>query len=317
MAKDLLSKIFLQIKKEKYKIFCPEIKDEEIFISELENPPSKDLLGTITGKSWKYFLMPPRETILNFEKKIRAPKFSKNKKALFGMNIVDLKALEICDTVFKDDVYYQKNRKNILIVGFSPALKNFKNDFFEFVSLEETPFDIFIESKENPIFYAGSKKGARILKKCGLKFKEIKYSQRKKDEKVFAIKKMINKGAEIWNEIGEICLACGKCTTVCPTCYCFDLESATGPEKKMERCSGNCFYDDFTRIAGPPPKAGEPSGHKFLNDPKEKIFFWYYHKFVRVPHGYGLPGCVGCGRCTAACPVGIDIQKNIKRLLKK
>jgi anaerobic sulfite reductase subunit A len=158
-------------------------------------------------------------------------------------------------------------------------------------------------------FYAQTPAGEKILKSAGLKYEFIKYAPRKNDKKVLAIKKALEKSANIkmWDELGKICLACGKCTIACPTCYCFDMESKIGPECETERCSGNCFYDDFTRIAG---------GHKFLNSPKEKIFFWYYHKFARIPFGYDLPGCVDCGRCTAVCPVGIDIAENIGKLLK-
>ena len=27
----------------------------------------------------------------------------------------------------------------------------------------------------------------------------------------------------LWKELGERCLACGSCTIVCPTCYCFNV----------------------------------------------------------------------------------------------
>ena len=49
---------------------------------------------------------------------------------------------------------------------------------------------------------------------------------------------------------------------------------------------------------------------------KKKIYFWYVHKFVRIPKEYKLPGCVSCGRCVKACPVGIDIFRNIAKLGK-
>ena len=244
------------------------------------------------------------------------------------MNIFDLKGLELYDRVFENDFYYQNNRKNILVVGFSDQpLDKLKTIFFDTDKiLENLVFDIFIEAHilssrtksgakqraemRDLKFYSGSKRGAKILKNCGIKFKEIKYNPRKEDKKVLKLKKVIenSQNKKLWDELGKICLACGKCTIACPTCFCFDIESVIGPDKKAERTSGNCFFDDFTRIAG---------GHKFLNSPAEKIKFWYYHKFVRLPQDYGLPGCVDCGRCTAVCPVGININENIKRLLKE
>jgi len=34
----------------------------------------------------------------------------------------------------------------------------------------------------------------------------------------------INYGSNIWDTLGERCLACGSCTNVCPTCFCFDVQ---------------------------------------------------------------------------------------------
>ena len=29
--------------------------------------------------------------------------------------------------------------------------------------------------------------------------------------------------SRVWKDIEDRCLACGNCTNVCPTCYCFDI----------------------------------------------------------------------------------------------
>lgn len=316
---DNFAKIFEALQKSGFKVFGPKEQDGELHILELDKtPPAPSPSRSFRAGGlfqrgeqytwpWKYFFTPPRETLCKFGKKIEAPKFIEEKKALFGMSIFDCKALELYDKVFEDDFYYQQNRKNLFIIGYSPvSLAKIKTPFFE-VDLASAIFDIFIEGAK---LYARGKRVEKILKSAGLKYKTIPYKKNEHDKKVAAIAKAMEAGkdSKLWDELGEICLACGKCTIACPTCYCFDLESKLGPECQTERCSGNCFYDDFTRIAG---------GHKFLNNPKEKIFFWYYHKFVRIPHGYGLPGCTDCGRCTAVCPVGINIKQNIERLLKE
>ena len=311
MRNDDFLKVFDKLQKEGYLVYGPKIQDDESHILELKEIPDLKLLEKISERPFKYFLMPEREVLYKYNNKKPKedlPKFLK--RALFGMSIFDLKALELYDRVFRNDIYYQNNRKNLLIIGYSAIpVKNYKTIFFTIDEkiLENIVFDVFIEGAK---FYAQSEKGEKILKKCGLKYKKIIYNPRKEDKKVLAIKKAVeaSKDNKLWNELGKICLACGKCTIACPTCFCFDIESVLGPERKTERCSGNCFYDDFTRIAG---------GHKFLKNPKDKIFFWYYHKFVRIPHEYGLPGCADCGRCTAVCPVAINIENNIKRLLKE
>lgn len=305
-----MEKVFKALKKSGYKIFGPKEQDGELHILEFDAFPFNlppDYGEEKNIRPWKYFFTPTRETLLKFGKKIKTPEFLKEKKALFGMGLFDCKALELYDKVFADDIYYQQNRKNIFVIGYSPVpIEKIKTPFFE-VDPASVVFDIFIEGTK---LYARGEQAEKILKFAGLNYKVIPYKKNESDKKVLAIKKAMESGkdSKMWDELGKICLACGKCTIACPTCYCFDLESQIGPECGTERCSGNCFYDDFTRIAG---------GHKFLNNPKEKIFFWYYHKFVRIPHGYGLPGCTDCGRCTAVCPVGIDIKKNVERLLSE
>jgi len=115
-----------------------------------------------------------------------------------------------------------------------------------------------------------------------------------------------NENLEIWKELGKRCIECGQCSMVCPTCFCFSFKHDSS--KKTKRTMGTCFNHDFSEIAG---------GHKFLNRASQRIYFWYYHKFVRIPLEYNLPGCVKCRHCAKVCPVGIDIRKVIKKILMK
>ncbi|MFH1392577.1 MAG: 4Fe-4S dicluster domain-containing protein [bacterium] len=139
-------------------------------------------------------------------------------------------------------------------------------------------------------------------KKLKIKAKKPRLSWRMKRIKK-KMQKKFNK--KLWSELGKKCIECGQCTMVCPTCFCFRFEDSS--DKKRKLLPDSCFYHDFSEITG---------NYKFLNNTAKRIYFWYYHKFVRIPEEHNLPGCVECGRCTKACPVGIDIKKVLKEILK-
>jgi ferredoxin len=110
-----------------------------------------------------------------------------------------------------------------------------------------------------------------------------------------------------WAEVAERCLACGSCTSVCPTCFCVTTEDftdlAAGHATRVRRWD-SCFSVDFTYIHGGNVRSS--IGARYRQ--------WLTHKLGSWHEQFGTSGCVGCGRCITWCPAGIDITEEARAL---
>jgi len=113
--------------------------------------------------------------------------------------------------------------------------------------------------------------------------------------------------APVWEEVALLCLGCGICTVVCPTCHCFDVrDERRGEGGGRFRMWDSCMFQAFTGLAGGEnPRAG--------HTPRFRQRF--LHKLAYFPENHGAPACVGCGRCTRSCPQGIGIEEIASRLM--
>jgi len=103
-----------------------------------------------------------------------------------------------------------------------------------------------------------------------------------------------------WETLGRECLSCGGCTFVCPVCHCFNIIDLGIPDGERVRCRDTCILSGFSRMT---------SGANPRRTLGERMHNWYLDKFEYIPQKTGLPGCVGCGRCTRVCLAEIDRWK--------
>ncbi|MGD0311988.1 MAG: 4Fe-4S dicluster domain-containing protein [Acidimicrobiales bacterium] len=104
-----------------------------------------------------------------------------------------------------------------------------------------------------------------------------------------------------WDEVADRCLACGNCTLVCPTCFCSDVSDTTDLSGEVERRRtwASCFDLDHSHLHGGPVRSSTSSRYRQ----------WLTHKLSTWWDQFDTSGCVGCGRCIAWCPVGIDLTE--------
>jgi sulfhydrogenase subunit beta (sulfur reductase) len=279
----------------------------------------------------KKFFLPPRETLFRFEPGkgyLPTSEDLDRRLVLFGVHACDVYAINILDEVFGGrfpDPYFQARRKNTAIIGIDCTpdehcfCHSMRADFVDH------GFDLFFHDLGEHYFtLVGTALGDDMVIASAALFQPVEeadvreYKRRSSAKRAsFQLAVEIRDLPEIfeleydstlWNELGERCLACGACSMVCPTCYCYDVADKVelgGRAGTRLRSWDSCFFPSHAAIA---------SGENFRSRRADRIKFRYYHKQRGFVAEYGRPSCVGCGRCIEACPVGIDVTEVINRL---
>jgi sulfhydrogenase subunit beta (sulfur reductase) len=254
---------------------------------------------------------------------------------IFGMHTCDQHAVRLFDRIFShgfSDQHYQLQRDKTLIVGLECTHPCSEQSFCRSMGTTSPAPDVFdlhvVDLGTDYCIEVGSSRGAPLIanfsgffaaSKADLALRNQVLSDKwdrfpyRLDCDVTELPPLLGSSHESphWQELGDKCLACGMCTQVCPTCYCFNIEDRVNlqlTEGQRYRQWDSCQVNEFALVAG---------GHNF----REKRAARQRHRFMRkAKYQYDandMVGCVGCGRCASACLVHITPITTINALWAK
>ena len=278
----------------------------------------------------KKFFQPTVETLLTFgadgkcESQLDSEKF-----ILIGVHPYDMIAINQLDKLFSEnycDAHYLTRRKNATIIAcdVATASKNVFASSMGTATIKEG-FDILLtEVGDGYTVEAATEKGQALLQKAKgatdadekdlKKRQQIQENNQKSLNKhklkcsITDIPKLLDKAYKhpVWEEKAKTCFSCGSCNTVCPTCYCFNVQDCLNwnlKSGKRQRAWDGCLLDGFTLVAG---------GHEFRKSRADRFRHRLYRKGKYVPEKIGGEiACVGCGRCVGACLPDIANPVNV------
>ncbi|MFS8065083.1 MAG: 4Fe-4S dicluster domain-containing protein, partial [Byssovorax sp.] len=288
--------------------------------------------GYVVGPhTWKQHLFPPREKLFQARRRPDGrvgfdPVLPEDPKTAFlGVRACEVAAIEVQDRVFLDGPHaeprYAARRTGAFLVGVS-CLEPGELCFCASMSTgPRVDHGVDLSMVELPsvfLFEAGTERGRTVLDRLPTR-PATDEEQRRFDEGTDEARGKMGRTLDPrglpellfgnldhprWEAVAQRCLACGNCTSVCPTCFCSSAHEESdllGDASARMRTWDSCFSEEHAEI----------HGVNFRPTTRDRYRQWLTHKVGSWVSQYGTSGCVGCGRCIAWCPVGIDLTEEI------
>ena len=308
-----------------YRVVGPVEANGGIAFDVLTDPAALRLEYPTTILPPKKYLLPTREVLFRYNRSNGGtvePAPDAQPTVILGVHTCDLHGIQLLDQVFMTgypDPNYTRRRKKTLIIGIECLNPCDEHSFCKSMGTltADEGYDLHLTDLGDAYAVdvgtdagrellhryadshpAGQEEMQRLNTVLSEKWPRFPY---RLDFDISDLPSILGLSmkSQLWNELGERCLACAACTNVCPTCFCFDVRDEIELDfKHGERVRNwdSCQLDDFATVAG---------GHNF----RKSRALRQRHRFMRkgkyILDAHGMLGCVGCGRCARACLVNI------------
>ena len=317
-------------------VYGPVAKRSKFVFGRLDAPGQLRLDYDVTMLPPKKLFFPPAQDLVRFDGDRFKGCVEPEEKVLLGVHPYDVKALDMTDLLFRErhaDVNYLAHRETTTLVASSVRAAA-PRAFWASIGAEVPPrgHDAFLTKIGGGYVYEALTPRGDALVAHGA-FVPAADAQAREVAEVNnraaagcpetlahpagAVANKVRgtfRNERLWDDLAADCFSCGTCNTVCPTCYCFDVQDTWNVDQKSgarTRYWDACLTEDFATIS-----LGGGRTENFRETRGDRFRHRFMRKAVYLNEKLGGPACVGCGRCSTACTADIaDPVRVIDRIM--
>lgn len=325
IRKTSLEKLFNNLIGNGKTIYAPKAKGKLVLFDDVKNFGEITEDYIVTTNSAKSVVFPRTEKVFSYKKTKESTEITDASKqtfpevVLWGTRPCDAAAFIPLNNTFNEDypdIIYNKRSQKVLLLSFSCS----RCDAYCFCTSvnggpgNTTGSDVLFTKLSTGDYLAEviTEKGKLLVTGNSVLFEAE--PEESKEQNLAQVTSYFNQEEiqaklqnlfenPVWDEKSRACLGCGSCAYVCPVCSCFDIQDeAHGSKGTRLRCWDSCGFGLFTlHTSGHNPR--ETQGARW----RQRVL----HKFLYMPNKSKVAGCVGCGRCSRACPADINILDTV------
>jgi len=321
---NIVEELFGVLKELGYTVIAPVKRGDVHVLAVVKDPSSIDLNFVRTVNSPKHFLYTMEEPLFRWRRTSSGLIFEEiapatKPCAFLGIKPCDANAISLLDEVLGTwcrDPYYLARRSSSFVIVYDCRHKD-QYCFCESVGHRQPAkgsYDLWVVEDGGEVYIGiGTNRGFSVVRKLRVeRSARVPVIRRLGTDRI--PRNLLEKLGELyeadaWEDLSSRCLLCGGCTSSCPTCTCFDMRDEPEPDLEQGvrfRTWTSCVLRSFTMVAG---------GRVVRKSREERFKFRYFHKLVFSRTRFGRYLCVGCGRCSAQCPAGIDMVEVVSKVV--